>query len=83
MKRAQPNKILRAGFLELDIVANHADNVRLLSHRFFKVAERGHEMRDIILLEKSRKGNARTLVQFRDRLHPYDLGTHQNSNVET
>ena len=67
MKRAQPNKILRAGFLELYVVANYADNVRLLPHRFFKVAERGHGMRDIILLEKSRKGNARTLVQFPGR----------------
>jgi hypothetical protein len=42
MKRAQANKILRAGFLELYVVTNHADNVRLLPHRFLKVAERGH-----------------------------------------
>jgi len=69
MKRTQPGKILRSGFLELDVIANNADNVRLLSHRFFKVAERGHEMPCvtvalIILLEKLLNGNAATLVQF-------------------
>jgi hypothetical protein len=42
MKRAKAHKILSPGFLELDIVANHADNVRLLPHRFLKVAESGH-----------------------------------------
>jgi hypothetical protein len=43
VKRAQPNKILRSSLFKLDIVANHADNVRLLPHRLFKVAEGGHE----------------------------------------
>jgi hypothetical protein len=42
MKRTQPNKILRSSFFELYVIANNADNVRLLTHRFFKVAERGH-----------------------------------------
>ena len=64
MERAQPNKILPAGFLKPNIIANHADNIRLLPHRFLKVAESGHELLQIILLEKSRKGNARTLVQW-------------------
>jgi hypothetical protein len=43
MKGAESNKILRASFLELNVIANHADNVRLLPHRFLKVAESGHE----------------------------------------
>ena len=43
MERAQPNKILPTGLLELYVVANHADNVRLLPHRFLKVAEGRHE----------------------------------------
>src|SRR5882724_10135597 len=43
MKRAQANKILRSSFLELDVIANHTDNVRLLAHRFFEITESSHE----------------------------------------
>src|SRR6478672_8700587 len=43
MERAQADKILRSSLFQLDVVANHADNVRLLPHRFFKVAESRHE----------------------------------------
>jgi hypothetical protein len=42
MEGAQPVKVLGSSFLELYVVANHADNIRLLPHRFFKVAESSH-----------------------------------------
>jgi hypothetical protein len=50
MERAQPNKILPTGLLELYVVANHADNVRLLPHRFLEIAERGHELLSLLCL---------------------------------
>src|SRR5579871_4562210 len=56
MKRAQANKILPTGFLELDVVANHADNVRLLPHRFFETAESGHERFTSFCLKSRRRG---------------------------
>jgi hypothetical protein len=51
MKRTQPGKILRSSLLELYVVANNADNVRLLPHRFFKIAEGGHEYAFTIVRE--------------------------------
>jgi hypothetical protein len=64
VKWAQAVKVLGAGLLELYVIAHNADNVRLLPHRFFEIAEGGHECFNIILLEIFRDGNARTLVQF-------------------
>ena len=66
MKRTQPGKVLRARLPELDIVAYYANNVRLLSHRFFKIAERGHGAENksaFIVLENQGQGNAITFVQ--------------------
>jgi hypothetical protein len=56
MKGAESNKILRASFLELNVIANHADNVRLLPHRFLKIAESGHERVTSFCLKKRGRG---------------------------
>ena len=41
MKRTQPGKILRPGFLQLDVVADDADDIGLLLYRVFEIVS-GH-----------------------------------------
>ena len=43
MERAQTGVVLRPGFAQLDVVAHHADDVRLLLYRVCKIAGVGHE----------------------------------------
>jgi hypothetical protein len=42
MERTQPGIILRACLLELDVVAHHADNIRLLLDRLRQINGGGH-----------------------------------------
>src|SRR2546430_12335006 len=42
MKRTQPRKILRPRLLQLDVIAHHADDIRLLLERVREIARVGH-----------------------------------------
>jgi hypothetical protein len=44
---AKPREILRPGLLELDVVANDADDIRLLLNDFFEVGSVGHGVKTI------------------------------------
>src|SRR5262245_56780149 len=52
MEGAKPGEILRAALLQLDVVANHADDIRLLSHCLFDIGDRRHEMLRTIVREQ-------------------------------
>jgi len=42
MKRTQPRKILRPRLLQLDVIADHANDVRLLLERVSEIARVSH-----------------------------------------
>lgn len=42
VERAQPGEVLRTGLLELNIIADNADNIRLLLEILSEVERRGH-----------------------------------------
>jgi hypothetical protein len=58
---AKPREILRPGLLELDVVANDADDIRLLLNDFFEIFNAGHGWKTQLSLgivsQKTDQGN--------------------------
>ena len=50
MKGTKPGEILRASLLQLDVVADDADDIRLLLEAFFEVVGGSHRGRTLVPL---------------------------------